>query len=242
MNEVLLGDCLELMKNIPDKSIDMILCDLPYQVTARQKWDLIIPLDLLWDSYKRIVKENAAIVLTATEPFRTKLICSNLDWFKYDLIWAKNKSTGFLNAKKQPLRSHESILVFYNKQPVYHPQKTKGEPRKAGFKRRKETNSPVYGDTGDSPYVYTEERYPLSVLNFDVVNNDSKDRFHTAQKPVELMEYLIKTYSNEGDLVLDNTAGSGTTGVAARNLKRNFILIEKEEVYYQGIKKRLEIE
>lgn len=237
--EVILGDCLEVMQSIPDKSIDLILCDLPYQVTARQKWDIIIPFDKLWDNYNRIIKNNGAIVLTATEPFRSKLICSNFDNFKYDIIWEKNKPVGFLSAKKQPLRKHESILVFYKNQPTYNPQKTTGHKPVNSFTHHKGANTLIYGETkaGIKGGGQTD-RYPTSIIKFNVVNNNKKKK-HSAQKPIELMEYLIKTYTNEGDLVLDNCAGSGTTLLAAKNLRRQFIGIEKEKYYYDIIVKRL---
>lgn len=239
INKLHLGDCLDLMKEIPEKSVDMILCDLPYQVTTRQQWDVIIPFDKLWENYERIIKENGIICLTATEPFRTKLISSNFNLFKYDLIWEKNKSTGFLNSKKQPLRNHESVLIFYKKQPTYNPQKTEGKSRKAGFKRNEQTNTLIYGHTNESKYIYTDKRFPVSVLKFDVLNNDSNEKFHSAQKPVELLEYLIKTYTNENDLILDNCAGSGSTLVAARRTSRNFIGIEKEEKFWNLANERL---
>jgi len=240
IQEVWHGDCLELMKKIDDKSIDMILCDLPYQVTSRQKWDIIIPFDMLWAEYLRISKDNAAIILTATEPFRTKLIASNFNLFKYDIIWEKNKTTGFLNSKKQPLRKHESILVFYKKQPTYNPQKTFGHKPVNNFNKTKgEQESFVYGKTKPYSGGGSTERYPTSILKFSVVNNDSQEKKHTAQKPVELLEYLIKTYSNEGDIVLDNCAGSGSTLVAAKNLNRQFIGIEKEKEYYNICLQRL---
>lgn len=238
IQECWLGDCLDLMSKLPDGFVDMILCDLPYQVTARVKWDVMIPLKPLWLHYKRIIKNNGAIVLTATEPFRTKLISSNYKMFKYDLIWEKNKTVGFLSAKKQPLRKHESVLLFYNKQPTYNPQKTTGHKPVNSFTHNKESN--VYGKTKTG---YTgggqTDRYPTSILKFDVVNNDSKEKFHCSQKPLKLMEYLIKTYSNEGDLVLDNCAGSGTTCLAAKNLNRQFIGIEKEKAFFDGAIKRL---
>lgn len=240
IQEVWLGDCLELMKNIPDKSVDMILCDLLYEVTSRQKWDVVIPFDKLWLEYDRVSKENTPVVLFATEPFRTKLISSNINKFKYDLIWEKNKSTGFLNAKKQPLRKHESILVFYKKPPLYKPQKTYGHKPVNSFNKIKgELESFVYGKTKPYSGGGSTERYPDSILKFKVVNNDDINKTHTAQKPVELLEYLIKTYTNEGDLVLDNTCGSGSTLVAAKNLNRQFIGIEKEKEYYNICLERL---
>jgi DNA modification methylase len=232
------GDCLELMKNISDESVHMVLCDLPFQITARQKWDQIIPFEPLWKQYKRIIKKNGVICLFAAEPFRTKLISSNLSMFKYDLIWEKNKITGFLNAKKQPLRKHESILIFYKKQPKYFPQKTTGHKPVNSYQHNGD-HSLVYGSTKKFKGGGSTERYPTSILKFNVVNNDDPGKKHSAQKPVNLCEYLIKTYTNEGDLILDNAAGSGTTGVAAKNLNRQFILIEKEEEYYNIILERL---
>jgi DNA modification methylase len=232
IGEIWHGDCLELMRDIPDKSVDLILCDLPYEVTARQKWDVIIPFEPLWKSYNRIIKDDGAVVLFATEPFRTRLVYSNIDNFKYDLIWEKNKTTGFLNAKKQPLRKHESILVFYKKQPNYNPQKTTGHKPVNSYKHKDGDRSLVYGKTKEYSGGGSTERYPTSILTFSVVNNDNPIKKHSAQKPVELMEYLIRTYTNEGDLVLDNCAGSGTTLVAAKNLNRQFIGIEKEKEYY----------
>lgn len=239
LGELWKGDCLELMKDIPDKSVDMILCDLPYEVTARQKWDVIIPFEKLWDRYSKVIKDCGAIVLFATEPFRSKLISSNYKLFKYDLIWVKNKTTGFLNAKKQPLRKHESVLVFYKKKPKYNPQKTVGHKPVNNFSKTKgEEESFVYGKTKPYSGGGSTERYPTSILEFSVVNNDSLDKFHSAQKPIDLFEYLIKTYTNEGDLVLDNCSGSGTTGLACENLGRKWICIEKEEKYIKATKTR----
>lgn len=237
---ILRGDCLDIMPNIQSASVDMVLCDLPYEVTARQKWDVIIPFDKLWEQYLRVCKENAAIVLFATEPFRTKLIYSNMEMFKYDLIWVKNKTTGFLNAKKQPLRKHESILVFYKKQPVYNPQKSIGHKPVNSFTHKNGAGTLVYGQTKSGVKGGGQtDRYPTSILEFPVVNNDSDEKVHSAQKPVALCEYLIKTFTNEGDMVLDNCAGSGTTGIAAKNTNRQYILIEKEQEFYDKICKRL---
>ena len=222
LNTIHCGDCLELVKDIEDKSIDMILCDLPYGVT-QNKWDSIIPLDTLWNQYKRISKDNAAIVLTAIQPFASMLICSNPLWFKYEWIWQKDKATGFLNANRAPLRIHENILTFYSSPPVYNPQKFLGNPchtrGKATGQKGKTTNygSHIGGETiGDM-------KFPLSIIKF---NKDTG--LHPTQKPVALFEYLIKTYSNEGAIVLDNCIGSGTTAEACINTKRMFIGIEKE--------------
>ena len=239
IQELWLGDCLKLMSDIPDNSVDMILCDLPYQVTARQKWDVIIPFKPLWENYNRVIKANGAIVLFATEPFRTKLIYSNLKNFRYDLIWEKNKTTGFLNAKKQPLRKHESILVFYKKPPTYNPQKTAGHKPVNSYQHKSGDISLVYGKTDKYKGGGSTERYPTSILSFPVVNNDDPIKKHSAQKPVALLEYLIKTYTNEGDLILDNCAGSGSTGVACINQNRQFICIEKEKEYFDICVERL---
>ena len=232
INQVLHGDCLELMKNISTQSIDMILCDLPYQVTARQKWDVIIPFEKLWEQYNRIIKNNGTIALFATEPFRSQLIVSNFKYFKYDLIWSKNKTTGFLNAKKQPLRQHESILIFYKNKNIYNPQKTSGHAPVNSYTHKDGERSLVYGKTKKFSGGGSTERYPTSILTFDVVNNDDPARKHSAQKPVKLCEYLIKTYSNENDVILDNCAGSGTTLIAAKNTNRRFIGMEREKLFY----------
>lgn len=227
------------MSNWPDNCIDMILCDLPYGVTARNKWDEVIPFDLMWGQYLRIAKDNAAIVLTAVQPFASKLIMSQPDLFRYDLIWQKNKKTGFLNAKKMPLRSHEYVLVFYKKLPTYNPQKTHGHKPVNSYTKHTGDGS-NYGETkiGVSGGGQTD-RYPTSIMSFPVVNNDSKDKFHPTQKPVELFEYLIKTYTNSGMVVLDNCIGSGTTAIAAINTGRRYIGIEKEREYFEIACKRI---
>ena len=239
INRVILGDCLEVMPQIDSDSIDLILCDLPYGVTARNKWDQVIPFDKLWEEYTRIAKDNAAIVLTATQPFASQLIMSNPALFRYDLIWTKNKKTGFLNAKKMPLRAHECILVFYKKLPTYNPQKTTGHKPVNSYTKHT-SDGTNYGETqkGIKGGGQTD-RYPTSVLYFPVVNNDSKEKLHPTQKPVELFEWLIRTYSNENMLVLDNCIGSGTTGIAAVRTNRRFIGIENDEVYYRTACKRV---
>lgn len=220
---LMFGDCLERMKEVPDGSVDMILCDLPYG-TTQNKWDSIIPLDKLWSEYKRIC--NGAIVLTAQTPFDKVLGVSNLDMLKYEWIWEKSKATGHLNAKKMPMKAHENILVFYSKQPTYNPQKSPGKPYTGRGGNSKQDN---YGDFGVSRDGSSDgSRYPRSVLNF---THETKP-VHPTQKPVALMEYLIKTYTNEGDTVLDNTMGSGTTGVACSNTNRKFIGIEMDPSYY----------
>ena len=218
------GNCLEIMKDISDKSIDMILCDLPYG-TTRNKWDSIIPLDKLWEQYNRIIKDNGAITLFAQTPFDKVLGVSNLKMLKYEWIWEKEQGTGFLNAKKMPLKNHENILIFYKKPPIYNPQMKKGKP----YTLERNTFTVNYGKQVDM--VRTEntgERYPLTILKF----KRDKEKLHPTQKPVALLEYLIKTYTNEGELVLDNCMGSGSTGVACLNTNRKFIGIELDENYY----------
>jgi len=229
MNKIFLGDCLEIMPQILDGTVDMIFCDLPYGATAN-KWDTIIPLEPLWEQYNRVIKENAVIALTATQPFASRLIMSNLEMFRYDLIWKKNKKTGFLNANKMPLREHESILIFYKKLPIYNPQKTFGHKPVNSFTKHGDGTN--YGKTKTMSGGGQTSRHPSSILNIPVVNNDSKEKFHPTQKPVALVEYLIKTYTNAGDLVLDNCIGSGTTAVACLKNNRKFIGIEKDETFY----------
>lgn len=231
-NKLIHGNCLEVMQELPDACIDMVLCDLPYGLTNQNKWDVIIPFDQLWNQYKRITRKNAAIVLTAAQPFASQLIMSNPKMFRYDLIWEKNKSTGFLNANKMPLRKHEHILVFYRQLPIYNPQKTTGHKPVNSYTKHTSDGS-NYGQTktGIKGGGQTE-RHPTSVLKFDVVNNDSEEKIHPTQKPVPLFEHLIKTFTNEGMLVLDNCSGSGTTMIACRNTNRNYIAIEADLNYY----------
>ena len=237
VNNIYLGDCLEVMQDIKDKSIDMILCDLPYG-TTRCKWDSIIDLEKLWQQYCRIIKDNGAIVLFAQTPFDKVLGCSNLKMLRYEWIWEKEQGTGNLNANKMPLKKHENILVFYKKLPIYHPQFTKGTAYKIV---RKYNDNEIFGKTGTKDGYITEnigKRYPVSILQY---NRELKNRFHPTQKPVALLEYLIKTYTNENDLVLDNCIGSGSTAVAAHNINRNFIGIEKDIKYYKIALERLKI-
>ena len=230
------GDCLELMKDIPDGSVDMVLCDLPYG-TTRNKWDSIIPLDRLWERYKRVIKENGAIVLFSAEPFTSLLITSNIQWFRYDLIWSKTQGSDFLNAGRKPLRSHENICVFYKKQPTYNPQKTDGKPYKA---KSGETTSTNFGKFNGNHHTENKDgkRCPLSVLRFSGEHNRGKQ--HPTQKPTDLLEWLIKTYTNDGETVLDNCMGSGSCGVACVNTTRNFIGIELDEGYFNIAKNRIE--
>ena len=228
------GDCLELMKNIPDGSVDMVLCDLPYG-TTRNKWDSIIPLDSLWKEYKRVVKKNGAIVLFAQTPFDKILGASNLDMLKYEWIWEKSQGTGHLNAKKMPMKSHENILVFYKKLPTYNPQWGEGKP----YRCKSSVHSFNYGKQKYGTETVSDgKRYPLDCLK---INRTEKDRhLHPTQKPVELLEYLIKTYTNDGETVLDNCMGSGSTGVACVNTNRHFIGIELDEGYFNIARKRIE--
>lgn len=244
IRDILHGDCLELMKDIPNGSIDMILCDLPYGTTAC-KWDVIIPFDKLWEQYERIIKPNGAIVLTASQPFTTELINSKRTLFRYEMIWAKNMPTGVFNANKMPMKAHENVLVFYKSLPTYNPQKTKRtEKELKRFMKEpivtKIENS-VYGSFDKTDLGRDAEmKNPNSLLLFDVVNGRNGDKQpHPTQKPVSLFEYLIKTYTNENDLVLDNCAGSGTTAIACLNTNRQFIVMEKEQKYFDIINKRV---
>lgn len=230
VNKIYNADCLELMKEINDKSIDMILCDLPYNKTCN-KWDTEINLDLLWGEYNRIIKDNGAIVLTAMQPFTSRLINSNIEYFKYSMVWKKTTSTGFLNAKKQPLRIHEDIVVFYKSQPVYNPQKTTGHKPVHSYTKHTSDGS-NYGKTKQGVKGGgSTERYPTTVLEFSTDKQKKDGKLHPTQKPIALFEYLIKTYTNENDLVLDSCAGSFTTAIACINTNRNYICIEKEEKY-----------
>lgn len=232
LNTIYNEECLEGMKKIKDKSIDMILCDLPYGVTAQNKWDVILPFEKMWNEYNRVIKDNGAIVLTAVKPFSAMLIMSNPKMYRYDYIWKKNKSTGFLNAKKMPLRQHEEALVFYKKLPTYNPQKTTGHKPANSYTKHTSDGS-NYGSTkiGITGGGQTD-RYPTSILDVKVLNNDHPDKFHPTQKPVELFEHFIKTYTNEGDVVLDNCMGSGTTAVACLKTGRNYIGFEMDKSYY----------
>lgn len=238
LNKLYNGDCLEVMKDIDDKSIDMILCDLPYGTTARNKWDIIIPFDYLWCQYERIIKDNGAIVLTSQQPFTSKLIMSNEKLFRYEWIWEKTTATGHLNAKKMPMKAHENILVFYKKLPTYNPQKTRGHAPVHSYTKHQDDGL-NYGKTksGISGGGSTE-RYPRSVQIFST--DKQKEALHPTQKPLKLFEYLIKTYTNEDELVLDNCIGSGTTAVACINTKRNYIGIEKDNTYFEIADRRIE--
>ena len=229
------GDCLELMQDIPDKSIDAIICDLPYG-TTKCKWDTVIPFEPLWEQYKRIIKDNGAIVLFGNEPFSSILRLSNFEMYKYDWKWIKSKPSGHLNAKKQPMRAYEDIIVFYKGQCVYNPQGL--------IYGEFDNNRPSRGNKIKGEYTFGIEKdfgksnakgYPKNLLEFANPNNNL---LHPTQKPVALLEYLIKAYTNEGETVLDNTFGSCTCGVACVNTNRNFIGIEKDENYFNiGLKR-----
>lgn len=223
--EMWMGDCLELMRDIPSGSVDMILCDLPYG-TTQNKWDSVIPFEPLWEQYWRIAKPNAAVVLTAQCPFDKVLGCSQLQFLKYEWIWQKTKATGHLNAKKQPMKAHENVLVFYREQCIYNAQKIDGKPYKPNGGASKKDN---YGDF-KAVREGSEDgsRYPVSVQ----IMKNVTDPIHPTQKPVALFEYLIRTYTNPGDVVMDNCLGSGTTAVAAENTGRRWIGIERDEGYF----------
>lgn len=236
INKVICGDCLVEMKKIPDKSIDMILCDLPYG-TTQNKWDSVIPLNKLWKEYERIIKDNGAIVLTSQGVFTAKLILSNEKLFKYKIVWEKSKPTNFLNAKKQPLRKHEDICVFYKKQPLYNPQMSEGEAYNKGFRKNQLTGS--YGDFKSVEVKSNGERYPTDIVYFKTAESEG-EVFHPTQKPIELGRYLIKTFTKEGDIILDNTCGSGSFLVSAVLENRNFIGIEKNHEVHRFKNKEID--
>lgn len=233
LNNVYYGDCLSLMDKIDDKSIDMILCDLPYGTTAC-KWDTTIPFDPLWEQYKRIRKDNCAIVLTGREPFTSIMISSNLKEYKHKWVWNKKQSGSFQNAKYMPLQIDEDIIVFCKNKVNYYPIMRKGKMRKRGG--AKEKSRVVGSGLKDGYENYSDLYYPTNIIE---LANPRINKLHPTQKPVELFEYLIKTYTNEGDVVLDNCAGSGTTGVACVNTNRNYIMMEKDKKYYDIICDRM---
>ena len=223
VNRVIEGDCIEVMRHLPNGCINMVLCDLPYG-TTQNKWDSIVPLDELWAEYKRIVKPNGAIVLTSQGLFTAMLIMSQPKMFKYKWVWEKSKPTNFLNAKKQPLRKHEDVCVFYQRQPVYNPQMTEGVPYDKGIRKNQLSGS--YGDFLPVHVHSDGKRYPTDVVYFKTAESEG-DVIHATQKPVELGRYFVRTYSRPGDLILDNTSGSGSFLVAALMEGRNFMGIEK---------------
>ena len=230
------GDCLEIMKNISDKSVDMILCDLPYGTTAC-KWDTVIPFEPLWEQYNRIIKDNGAIVLFGSEPFSSALRMSNIKNFKYDWIWDKvNRYTGYGSCKYAPLKRYEIVSVFYKSKPTYNPQMMQGKP----YKKTGDYSSKIYGtDKVKKHGKNNGERYPFNILQYK--GDDKKNGFlHPTQKPIALLEYLIKTYTNEGDVVLDNCMGSGSTCVACVNTGRHYIGFELDPQYYDIACKRLD--
>ena len=266
--KLLNGDCLEIMKNIPDKTIDLICCDLPYGTTDRyggkkvksnrfMSWDNVIPLDKLWVEYKRILKPNGIVCLTADQPFTSQLVMSNLDWFKYELIWKKDITTGFLLANHRPMKQTEDVLIFSEggasaaaskagTSMTYNPQgliekvvvRKNSKKRLGKFLSNEEFLGKNNSLLGDKEYSQKYTNYPKEIIEFSM----DKDTIHPTQKPVQLMEYLIKTYSNEGEVVLDNAMGSGTTGVACMRTNRNFIGIELDEKYFEQAKSRIEAE
>lgn len=242
-SKIYFGDCLEVMPTLPDKAFDAIICDLPYG-TTNCKWDTPIDLVALWKQYKRLIKPNGAILLFAQTPFDKVLGCSNLPWLRYEWIWEKTQATGYFNAKKMPMKAHENILVFYKNLPKYHPQKTQGHnPINSYTKRADVANkTELYGKVKiDVSGGGETDRYPRSIQTFSSDKQKNKlEAFplHPTQKPVALLKYLIETYTDAGDSILDNTCGSGTTGVAAQELGRNFTMIESDPIWYDVARKR----
>jgi len=236
MIQLIKGDCLVEMQNIPDKSIDAIICDLPYGTTAC-KWDTIIPFELLWEQYKRIIKDNGAIVLFGSQPFTSALVMSNVKMFKYEWVWNKKLGGNSMLVKYQPYKIHENILVFGKGKTIYNPiMEIRGKERIKNGKTSKEIENAFNVKGGEK--TYNNIYYPQSIL--EKTNAGRTGRLHPTQKPEALLEYLVKTYTNEGDTVLDNTMGSGTTGVACKNLNRSFIGIEMDDKYFEIAKKRIE--
>ena len=244
--DLIYGDCIEKMQDLAKEEVkvNLILTDLPYGTTAC-KWDNIIPFDEMWECIKNISYDSTPILLFGSEPFSSRLRLSNIDMFKYDWIWYKNRSSGFPFAKKQPLRNHEIISVFYKSQPTYNPIK---EPRDMSESSRKRLKYKYKGNYGSEVFGFEKSNeikmiddlsYPKTIKKFNTVPNNCSWRFHPSQKPIELLEYLIKTYSNEGNIVLDFTMGSGSTGIACYNLKRGFIGIEKDKKYFKIAEERL---
>lgn len=246
LNTVIEGDCLEVMTGFPDHSIDLVLCDLPYGTTINP-WDIPIDFDQLWQHYRRIIKPTGVIALTAAGIFTGAVILSNPDWFKYKIVWIKSKSTNFLNAKKQPLRRHEDICIFYNKQPVYQPQMIPGKPYNRGLRRKTDTG--CYGKYNPSPILSSNgARYPYDILFFDeeepddwfyckTCEHEESKPYHPTQKPVDLGRYIIRTFTLPGAIVLDNACGCGSFLIAAIREGRKFIGIEKNHgAYHQKIK------
>lgn len=239
-NKIYNEDCLgnenlgNGMRRIPGKTVDMILCDLPYGTTARNKWDTIIPFEPLWQEYERVIKDNGAIVLFGSQPFTSELIISNKKFFKYEIVWDKVNIGNPLNAKKMPLKSHENILVFYKKQPTYNPQMTDLNSERTWKQYASSSN---FNELKEGSVGQTKGKYPKSILK--ISNANRKDKIHPTQKPVELCEWLIKTYTNEGETVLDNCMGSGSTAIACINTQRNYIGFELDKKYHRLAEERI---
>jgi len=231
---LMLGDCLERMREIESGTVDLVLADLPYG-TTRCSWDSIIPLAPLWEQYRRLVRKGGAVVLTAAQPFTSALVLSNPEWFRYDWVWEKTAATGHLNAKRAPMRAHESILVFCAGQPTYNPQMTHGHARKTAT--RTVLTSEVYGKADSITHYDSTSRYPRTVQRFS--SDKQRSKLHPTQKPLALIEYLVKTYSSPGQMVLDNAMCSGTTGLACRNTGRAFIGIEQDPAHFATAQQRI---
>lgn len=238
MSEVIVhnADCFDVFPSIADGSVDLVLSDIPYG-TTQCKWDSVLDLQMMWEHIYRIAKPSAAIILFSAQPFTSVLVASNLRDWRTEWVWEKGNATGFLNAKKQPLRAHENIEVFYRRQPTYNPQMTEGHERKTS--KRKSVNSECYGKALNLTEYDSTKRYPRDVQFFS--SDKQKGNFHPTQKPVSLMRYLVETYSNAGETVLDFTMGSGTTGVACMDTNRNFIGIEKDKEIYRVACTRMDI-
>lgn len=243
LDKIFNEDCLGGLKRIPTESVDCIICDLPYEVLNKgnkhAQWDKLIPLDKLWEQYERVIKPNGAILLFAQGMFTAKLMASNEKLWRYNLIWEKgNRSTGFLNANRMPLRNHEDLCVFYKQLPTYNPQMWKGRPNHTrSATRRPVMNNRCYGVMDQTPTIITEWKYPISIIDFE---KEHGRQYHSTQKPVALIEYLIKTYTNEGETVLDNCMGSGTTAIAAIKTNRRFIGFELDTDFFEIANKRIE--
>lgn len=244
-NKLYHGDCLQLMREIPSHSVDLILADPPYGQLSKSnpgaQWDKEVSLPSLWNQYKRIIKPNGAILLFGQGVFAAKLIMSNPKWFKFDFVWDKVRKSNFLNCRKMPMRQHEQVLVFYDKPPTYNPQMVRCEPHQRNHSRGrldKEQTNTCYGKFGKAETIISDFKYPGTIVKFPK-GHSKEDWLHSTAKPVNLLRWLIRTYSNEGDLVLDNFAGSSSTAIACIDEKRDWIMIEKEDVFYNISKKRI---